>query len=179
MAEAHEKTFDIKVRLTMLDYFRYYFSLFNLKTSGLIINILSAIIILVYSFSLFSIIYIASTTGVFDWVTGRGILLDLVIIVLFSTPFIRTYLIAYKDAKTHSYLDKDIHIRITEDKFIVSPENSKREYSWKKMYKIIAFHHGFALFIDKKELVFVLPMRCFKNKEQIKFIKEIIAKYKK
>jgi hypothetical protein len=179
MAETHEKTFDIKVRLTMLDYFRYYFSLFNLKLSGLIISIFCAIIILVYLTSLVSLIYIASTTKVFDWATGRGMLLDLVIVTLFTTPFARTYLIAYKDAKTHKVLNKDIDISITADKFIVYTNDTKLEYSWKKMYKIFDFSHGFALFIDKKDLAFVLPKRCFKNREQIKSLKGIIAKYKK
>ncbi len=179
MAEIHEKTFDIKVKLTMLDYFRYYFSLFNLKLSGLIVSIFCAIIILLYSTSLVSLIYIASSTRVFDWATAKGILLDLVIVALFTTPYARTYLIAYKDAKTHKVLDKDIDIRITEDKFIVSPNGAKLEYSWKKMYKIFDFSHGFALFIDKKDLAFVVPKRCFKNREQIKFIKGLIQKYKK
>ena len=179
MAETQEKAFDIKVRLTMLDYFRYYFSLFNLKKSGLIINILCAIIVIIYALSLFSLIYISSSTKVFDLATGKGMVLDLVIMILFSTPFIRTYLIAFKDAKTHKVLDKDIDIRITEDKFIVSPDGTKLEYSWKKMYKIFDFSHGFALFIDKKDLAFVLPKRFLKSKEQINFVKEIIAKYKK
>jgi hypothetical protein len=179
MAETYEKTFDIKVRLTMLDYFRYYFSLFNLKLSGLIISVICAVIILIYSTSFVSLIYIASTTKVFGWATARGMLLDLVIIVLFTTPYARTYLIAYKDAKTHKVLNKDIDISITADKFIVYTNNTKLEYSWKKMYKIFDFSHGFALFIDKKDLAFVLPKRCFKNREQIKSLKGIIAKYKK
>jgi hypothetical protein len=179
MTEPQENTFDIVVKLTMLDYFRYYFSLFNVKISGLIVNLLSAIIILIYSFSLVSLIYIASSTGVFDWSTGKGIALDLIIMILFSTPFIRTYLIAFKDAKTHKFLDKDLSIRITGDKFIVSPEGNKLEYSWKKMYKIFEFYHGFALFIDKKDLAFVLPKRCFKDKQQIAALKQIILKHKK
>ncbi|HYF83108.1 MAG TPA: YcxB family protein [Clostridia bacterium] len=179
MAEVHEKTFDIKVRLTMLDYFRYYFSLFNLKKSGLVVNIMCAIIVIIYTLSLVSLLYITSSTQVFDWGTVKGITLDLVIMILFSAPFIRTYLIAFKDAKTHKVLDKDIYITITADKFIVSTNDTKLEYSWKKMYKVFDFSHGFALFIDKKDLAFVLPKRYFKNKEQIKFVKEIIAKYKK
>lgn len=179
MADTNEKNFDIKVKLTMLDYFRYYFSLFNLKLSGLIISILSAIIMIVYFLSLIGLIYTAASTGVLDWPTVKGMLLDAVIVVLFSTPFARTYLIAFKDAKTHKFLDKELNVRITEDKFIVAPEGTKMEYSWKKMYKIFDFSHGFALFIDKKDLAFVLPKRCFKNKEQIKTVKDIIAKYKK
>lgn len=179
MSEMQDKTFDIKVRLTMLDYFRYYFSLFNLKLSGLIISILSAIIVLIYSISLVSLIYIASVTRVFDLSTAKGITIDLIIMILFSTPFIRTYLIAFKDAKTHKFLDKDIDIRITCDRFIVSSEESELEYSWKKMYKIFDFSHGFALFIDKKDLAFVIPKRCFKSKEQIKFVKDIVLKNKK
>lgn len=179
MADIQEKTFDVKIKLRMLDYFRYYFSLFNLKLSGLLISILSVLIIVVYSLSLFSLIYIASSTGVINWTTGKGLLIDLIIIILFSTPFIRTYLIAYKDAKTHKFLDKTIDITITGDKFTVYLDNKKLEYSWKKMFRILEFYHGFALFIDKKDLSFVLPKRCFKNKEQKKFLKEIISKYKK
>ncbi len=177
--QQQEKTFDIKVRLTMLDYFRYYFSLFNLKPSMVIINVLSSIIILVYSLSLVSLIYIASSTGVFDLKTWKGIVLDLIIMILFSTPFIRTYLIAFKDAKTHRFLDKCIDIRISRDKFIVSPDDMKLEYYWKKMYKIFEFSHGFVLFIDKKDLAFVLPKRYFKDKEQIKYLKNIMSKYNK
>lgn len=179
MSDTNEKAFDIKVKLTMLDYYRYYFSLFNLKLSGLIVSILSAIIMLLYSFSLVSLIYTASTTGVLDWSIGKGMLLDAVIVVLFSTPFVRTYLIAFKDAKTHKFLNKEIDIRITQDKFIVSPDGSKMEYYWKKMYKVFNFSHGFALFIDKKDLAFVIPKRCFENKDQIKTVIEIIAKNKK
>jgi len=179
VADTHENTFDIKIKLRMIDYFRYYFSLFNLKLSGLIISILSAVIIMVYSLSLISLIYISSTTGVLNWTAGRGMLIDLVVIVLFSTPFARTYLIAYKDAKVHRFLDKEICVTITGEKFIVSPEGTKLEYSWKKMYRILEFYHGFALFIDKKDLSFVLPKRCFRNKQQIKLLREIIAKYKK
>jgi hypothetical protein len=179
MAAIKEISLDIKVKLTMFDYFRYYFSLFNLKLSGLVISILCAIIIIIYSISLVSLIYFASSSRVLDWPTIRGILLDLVIVTLFSTPYYRTYLIAYKDAKTHKVLDKYIDITITDDKFIVSTNDKKLEYSWKKMYKIFEFYHGFALFIDKKDLAFVVPKRCFKDKEQIKFVKGIIAKYKK
>ena len=163
----------------MLDYFRYYFSLFNMKPSGLIINLLSAAIIAVYSVSLFSLIYISASTGVFNWETGKGLILDIVVIFLFSSPFIRTYLIAYKDAKSHRFLDKPLEVRITEDKFIVSPEGERIEYSWKKMYRILAFYHGYALFIDKKDLAFVLPKRCFKSNEQINFLNSIAQKYKK
>jgi hypothetical protein len=105
--------------------------------------------------------------------------IDLVVMSLFSTPFVRTYLFALKDAKTHKFLDKDIEIRITEDKFIVFPEASRIEYAWKKMHKISEFSHGFALFIDKQGLSFVLPKRCFKNDEQKKFLKDIILKHKK
>jgi hypothetical protein len=178
MTDQQENTFDIKVRLTMFDYYRYYFSLFNLKLSGLIVSIFCVIIILVYSMSLISLIYIAAVTKVYDLPTIRGILLDFLIATLFATPFIRTYLIAYKDAKTHHVLDKDIYITITKDKFIVAPNGTKLEYPWKKMYKIFEFYHGFALFIDKKELAFVLPKRCFKNKQQLKALKQIVAKYK-
>lgn len=179
MSGTEEKSFDMTVTLRMYDYFRYYFSLFNMKTSGLVISLLSAAIIAVYSLSLFSLIYIWTSTGVFNWETGRGIVIDLAIIFLFSIPFIRTYLIAYKDAKTHRFLDKPLHIRITEDKFIVSPEDERLEYSWKKMYRILNFRHGFALFIDKKDLAFVLPKRCFKDKQQIKMVNDIILKHKK
>lgn len=179
MGEMNEKTFDIKVRLTMLDYFRYYFSLFNLKKSGLVVNIMCAIIIIIYTLSLVSLLYITFSTQVFDWTTVKGITLDLVIMILFSAPFIRIYLIAFSDAKTHKVLNKNIDITITADKFIVSTNGTKLEYSWKKMYKIFDFSHGFALFIDKKDLAFILPKRYFKNKEQIKFVKEIITKCKK
>ena len=179
MSNTQEKAFDIRIKLTMFDYFRYYFSLFNLKLSGLIVNVISAIVMLVYSVSLVSLIYSVSTTGALDWPTAKGMLLDAVIIALFSTPFARTYLIAFKDAKTHKFLDKYIDVRIAEDKFIVSPESAKIEYSWKKMYKIFDFRHGFALFIDKKDLAFVLPKRCFNSKEQVNFLKQIIEKYKK
>jgi len=175
----NETTFDIKVKLTMLDYFRYYFSLFNLKLSMKIINVLSTIIILVYSMSLIFTIYTASTTGTFDLKTWKSIVLGLIIIILFTTPFVRTYLIAFKDAKTHNFLDKYVDIRISGSKFTVLNGDMQKEYSWKKMYKIFEFSHGFVLFIDKVDLAFVLPKRYFKNKEQIKFIQDIIAKYKK
>ncbi len=179
MSEMQEKTFDIKVRLTMLDYFRYYFSMFNLKPSGMIISILSGIIIIIYSLSLISLIYMASSTRAFDLSTLKGMVIDLIIVILFSTPFARTYLIAFKDAKTHKFLDKDIDIKISGDKFIVLLGDSKLEYSWKKMKRVFDFSHGFALFIDNKDLAFVLPKRYFGNKEQIKFMKDIILKYKK
>jgi hypothetical protein len=165
MNEQQEKTYHLKVKLTMLDYFRYYFSLFNLKPSSLIVNVVCGIIILIYSLSLFSLIYIYGNTRVFNWEVGRGMLLDLVIIILFSVPFIRTYLIAFKDAKTHKFLDRYIDITITQDKFIVIHNDTTLEYPWKKMYKIFEFRHGFALFIDNKDLAFVLPKRYFKDKE--------------
>lgn len=179
MSDINEKSFDIKVKLKLMDYYRYYFSLSNLKRSGLSITIISAIIILIYSLSLASHIYIASTTGVFNWDTGRGVLLDLVIITLFTTPFSRTWLVAYKDAKTSRLVNKEIAVTITEDKFIAYPDGKKLEYPWKKMYKVFDFYHNFAFFIDKKELAFVIPKRYFKNKEQIKFVKDIIARINK
>lgn len=171
-----ENTYRLRIRLTMLDYYRYYFSLFNLKPSSLIINLLCGIIMLIYSLSLFSLAYIVGTTGAFDWNTGRGMLLDLVIIVLFSLPFTRTYLIAYKDAKTHSFLNKYIDVAITPDKFGVVVNGKTLEYRWNRMYKIFEFKHGFALFIDDKELVFVLPKRYFKDKELLELIRTKLFK---
>lgn len=179
MNDQQENACHIRVKLTMMDYFRYYFSLFNLKLIGLITNILSAIIILLYSLSLFSLIYIAIDTGVFTWKDGKGMLLDLVIMSLFSVPYARTYLVAFKDAKTHKFLDRYIDITITPDKFAVSFDGTELDYSWKKMYKIIEFYHGFALFINKKDLTFVLPKRYFKDKELLKLIRDKIVKYKK
>jgi len=171
-----ENVYRLKIKLTMLDYYRYYFSLFNLKPSSLIVNLLCGIIMLIYSLSLLSLAYIAGTTGVFDWKTGRGMLLDLVIIVLFSLPFARTYLIAYKDAKTHSFLDKYIEVIITPDKFGVVINGRAMEYRWNKMYKIFEFKHGFALFIDDKELTFVLPKRYFNDKELLELIRTKLFK---
>lgn len=179
MSETQEKTFDIKIRLTMMDYFRYYFSFFNAKRSTLIISTLSIIIIVLFSLSIISTIYVANSKGIFNWATGWDMLLDIMIIFLFSLSFIKIYRIAYKDAKTHNFLDKDIDIRITEDKFIVSPHGLNQEYLWKKMYKIHDHSYGFALFIDKKNLAFILPKRSFKSKEHIKFLKNIALKYKK
>lgn len=176
MNEQYENTYHIRVKLTMLDYFRYYFSLFNLKPSSLIVNVICGIIILIYSFSLFSSAYIAGTTEVFNWKVGRGMLLDLVIMILFSVPFARTYLVAFKDAKTHKFLDKYIDITITADKFGVIINSTELEYSWKKMYKIFEFGHGFALFIDNKDLAFVLPKRYFKDEELLELIRTKLFK---
>lgn len=176
MNEQQENTYQLKVKLTMLDYYRYYFSLFNLKPSSLIVNVICGIIIFIYSLSFFSLLYIAGTSGVFDWKTARGMLLDLVIMALFSVPFARTYLIAFKDAKTHSFLDKYIDITITADKFGVVINNTALEYRWSKMYKIFEFKHGFALFIDKKELAFVLPKRYFKDKELLELVRTKLFK---
>lgn len=178
MTEQKENIFDIKVKLTMLDYFRYYFSLFNLKLSMKIITILSTVVIFIYSFSLIFLIYSASTTGVYDLKTWKNIVLSLIIMILFSSPFVRTYLIAYKDAKTHNFLNKYVDIRISGDKFTVFNNDKKTEYYWRKMYKIFNFSHGFVLFIDKVDLAFVVPKR-YLNKEQIAFLQNIIAKYKK
>jgi len=144
-----------------------------------IINVLSIVVILLYSMSLTFTIYMASTTGAFDFKTWKNIALGLLIIILFSTPFARTYLIASKDAKNRKFLDKYADFRISGDKFTVLNEENKKEYYWRKMYKILEFSHGFVLFINKADLAFLLPKRCFNNKEQIKFIRDIIAKYKK
>ncbi|HYF75226.1 MAG TPA: YcxB family protein [Candidatus Nitrosocosmicus sp.] len=179
MADTNEKSFDIKVTLKLLDYYRYYFSLFNLKRSGKIITAISVIVISIYSLSLISLVYIAFTAGALTWTTGKGILLDLVIIALFTTPFSRAYLAAYNDAKANRLVNREISITITEDKFIAYPDGKRVEYPWKKMYKTFDFRHSFALFIDKKELAFVIPKRYFKNKDQIKFVNDVIAKIKK
>lgn len=179
MSLQQEKSFDISVKLTMLDYFRYYYSLFNQKISGRIVNLLSISIMAVYSLSLISLIYIASSQGGINWETVKGILIDLLIIFLFSTPFTRTYLIAYKDAKSHKLLDNEVNVTITEDKFIAYPSGTKLEYSWKKMNGFAEFRHSFALFINKKDLTFVLPKRSFRSKEQIEFMREVVKKYYK
>lgn len=176
MNEQQENTYQLKVKLTMLDYYRYYLSLFNLKPSSLIVNYICAIIIFIYSFSLFSLAYISGTTGVFDWKTGQGMLLDLVIMALFSVPFTRTYLVAYKDAKTHGFLDKYIDITITPDKLGVSINGKSLEYRWNSMYKIFEFKHGFALFIDNKDLAFVIPKRYLKDKELLELIRTKLFK---
>lgn len=176
MNEQQENTFHIRIKLTMFDYFRYYLSLFNLNILSLVINILFAIVILIYSFSFFSLLYIALKTGAFTWKTSKGMLLDLVIMVLFSIPYIRTYLVAFKDAKTHKFLDKYIDVTITDDKFSVTFDGTELKYSWKKMYKIMEFNHGFALFINKKDLTFVLPKRYFKDKELLELIRTKLFK---
>ncbi|MGE5677539.1 MAG: YcxB family protein [Pseudomonadota bacterium] len=176
MNEQQDKTYDMRIKLTMMDYYRYYFSLFNLKPSSLLVNFLCGVVILVYAFSLLSLAYISSKTGVFDWKVGRGMLIDIIIIFLFSLPFIRTYMIALKDAKTHNFLDKYIDITITDNKFCVTLNNKKLEFFWKKMYKIFEFRHGFALFIDDKELAFVLPKRYFKDKELLELVRTKLFK---
>ncbi len=176
MNEQQENTYHLKVKLTMLDYYRYYFSLFSLKPSAFIVNIICGIIMFIYTLSLFSHAYIAGATGGLTWKSGQGMLLDLVIIILFSLPFSRTYLISYKDAKTHSFLDKYIDVTITEDKFIVVFNGKTLEYRWNRMYKIFEFKHGFALFIDDKELAFVLPKRYFKDKELLELIRTKLFK---
>jgi|GEM_PF-4982823 len=176
MNEQQETVYRLKIKLTMLDYYRYYYSLFNLKPSALIVNILCGVVMAVYALSLFSHVYIAGATGGLNWENGKGMLLDLVIIALFSLPFARTYLIAYKDAKTHSFLDRYIDVAITEDKFSVVFNGKPLEYRWNKMYKIFEFKHGFALFIDDKELAFVLPKRYFKDKELLELIRTKLFK---
>lgn len=176
MNEQQENTYYLRVKLTMLDYFRYYFSLFNLKPSSLVVNVICAIIILIYAFSFFSLAYITKTTGIFNWKVGQGMLLDLVIMILFSVPFARTYLIAFKDAKTHKFLDRYIDITITQNKFVVILSDTTLEYPWKKMYKIFEFRHGFALFIDNKDLAFVLPKRYFKDKELLELVRTKLFK---
>lgn len=178
MASTNDRSFDIKVKLKLLDYYRYYFSIFNSKRSGMIITIMSVIIILIYSLSLVSLVYIASTTGVFTWDTGKNMLLDFVIIALFTTPFSRAYLSAYNDAKTSKLFNKEIPVTITENRFIVCLDGKKIEHPWKGMYKMFDFRHSFAFFIDKKELAFVIPKRYIRDKDQINFVKEIIAKNK-
>ena len=84
-----------------------------------------------------------------------------------------------KDAKTNKSLNKEITIAVTNDKITVEPEGLNQVYYWKKMYRIIEFSHSFALIIDEQGLAFILPKRCFKDKEQIKFIREIVLKNKK
>lgn len=179
MASNNDKSFDIKVKLKLLDYYRYYFSVFNLKPFSKVATIASVIIMIIYSLSLASLVYIASTTGEFTWETGKGILIDLVIIALFTTPFSRAYLAAYNDAKTSKLFNKEIQVTITDNRFIVFPDGKRHEYPWKNMYKMFDFRHCFAFFIDKKELAFVIPKRCFENKDQINFVKDIIARNKK
>lgn len=176
MNEQQEKTYELKIKLTMMDYYRYYFSLFNLKPSGLIVNFLCSVVILVYAFSLFSLAYITSKTGVFDLKAAKGMVIDIIIIFLFAMPFIRTYLIALKDAKTHNFLNKNVDVSITDNKFCVTLNNKKLEFLWKKMYKIFEFRHGFALFIDDKELAFVLPKRYFKDKELLELVRTKLFK---
>lgn len=176
MNEQQETNYQLKIKLTMLDYYRYYFSLFSLKPSAYIVNIICGAIMIIYTLSLFSHAYIAGATGGLNWKNGQGMLLDLVIIILFSLPFSRTYLIAYKDAKTHSFLDKYIDVSITHDKFIVVFGGKTLEYRWNRMYKIFEFRHGFALFIDDKELAFVLPKRYFKDKELLELIRTKLYK---
>jgi hypothetical protein len=179
MASTNDKRFDIKVRLKLMDYYRYYFSVFNSKPFGKVITIASVIIIFIYSLSLATLVYIASTTGVFTWATGKGMLLDLVIIILFTTPFSRAYLAAYNDAKASRLFNKEIPVTITDSKFIACPDGKRHEYPWKSMYKMFDFRHCFAFFIDKKQLAFVIPKRHFENKDQINFVKEIIERNKK
>lgn len=176
MNELQEKTYELKIKLTMMDYYRYYFSLFNLKPSGLIVNFLCGVVMIIYAFSLLSLAYITGKTGVFDWKVGRGMAIDIIIVFLFALPFIRTYMIALKDAKTHNFLDKYIDITITDNKFCVTLNNKKLEFFWKKMYKIFEFKHGFALFIDDKELAFVLPKRYFKDKELLELVRAKLFK---
>jgi hypothetical protein len=176
MNEQQENTYHLKVKLTMLDYYRYYLSLFNLKPSSLIVNFICIVIIIIYSLSLISLIYITSKTGVYDWKTLQGMLLDLVIIFLFSVPFLRTYLVAFKDAKTHKFLDRYIDLAITSDKLSVVVNDKLLEYRWYKMYKIFEFRHGFALFIDNKELAFVIPKRYLKDKELLELMRTKLFK---
>jgi hypothetical protein len=44
------------------------------------------------------------------------------------------------------------------------------------MYKIFEFRHGFALFIDNKDLAFVLPKRYFKDKELLELVRTKLFK---
>ncbi|MGE5633485.1 MAG: YcxB family protein [Caulobacteraceae bacterium] len=179
MSETQEKSFEIKVKLKLFDYFRYYLSLLNLRLSGKIITGISVLVVTIYTLSTIFSIYVAVSTTGMNLPTIKGVVLNLVVIFLFSIPFTRTFLFAYKDAKTHNFIGKEIKIIITKEKFTVEPENWNLEYSWKKMYRILEFSHGFALFIDKKDQTFVLPKRCFGSKEQIIFVRELIKKYNK
>ncbi len=177
MSYSKEKTFDLKVKLSMRDYFRYYLSLFSIQWSGKLVNLISAVVLIIYTFSLFTAVYVMFATKNYNLM--KGITLNIGIIFLFSAPFIRAYLVAYHEAKTHNYLDKETHLRIADDKIIVEPDDINKEYYWRKMYKVFEFSHGFALFIDKKELAFAIPKRSFKSKEQVQQMQAILRKHAK